>query len=185
MTRRSSSSGFDGRGVRPRALAADVENVGPLVGQVQALLNGRRRVEKPPAVGEAVGRDVEDAHDSGRCSKCRQRECKRHQPVRSGKRCCSVGSVELRGELSMPAVYEPAAMGAKGPGAKGPGHQGVSICWTISRASCSMAVCFAVATDCPASATNTASRPMAMTKGGRGITASCVNRLPRWSLQLT
>ena len=52
----------DRLGVGPGAFAADVEDVGALGGQPQAVLHGRVGVEAVAAVGEAVGRDVDDAH---------------------------------------------------------------------------------------------------------------------------
>ena len=54
--------GRDRRGPGPRALAADIQHVGALGRQPQAVLDGRRRLEEPPAVGEAVGRHVHHAH---------------------------------------------------------------------------------------------------------------------------
>ena len=44
------------------ALAADVEDVGPFGGQPQAMFHGGVGVQEAPAVGEAVRRDVDDAH---------------------------------------------------------------------------------------------------------------------------
>ena len=52
----------DRLGAGAGALAADVEDVGPLGGQPQAVFHGGVGVEEAPAVGEAVGRDVDDAH---------------------------------------------------------------------------------------------------------------------------
>lgn len=44
-------------------LAADVDQVGSGGHQVEAVLDGGLRVEPLPAVGEGVGRDIDDAHD--------------------------------------------------------------------------------------------------------------------------
>ena len=64
MTRRSSSSSGTGSDPGPRALAADVEDVGALVRQPQRVRDGGLRHPEAAAVGEAVGRDVDDAHDA-------------------------------------------------------------------------------------------------------------------------
>ena len=53
----------DPGGARAGGLAADVDQVGALGDQVEAVLDGDVRVEPPPAVGERVGRDVHHAHD--------------------------------------------------------------------------------------------------------------------------
>src|SRR5690606_22746964 len=46
-------------------LPTDVEHVGALVEQQPPVRDGRVRLEPPPAVGEGVGRDVDDPHDEG------------------------------------------------------------------------------------------------------------------------
>ena len=51
-------------GAGPRRLAADVEDVGAFLGKLQAVRDGRLRRSMQAAVGEAVGRDVDDAHDA-------------------------------------------------------------------------------------------------------------------------
>ena len=48
--------------IRPRAFAADVEHIGAVGHQLQAMRDGRIRIEKLPAVGKAIRRDVDDAH---------------------------------------------------------------------------------------------------------------------------
>ena len=64
MTRRSSSStGTASEPGRVR-LAADVENVGAFLGESQPVRDGRLRRRVQPAIGEAVRRDVDDAHDA-------------------------------------------------------------------------------------------------------------------------
>ncbi len=50
-------------GARARGFAADVEDVGAIVDHLQPVGDGARRVEPPPAIGERVGRDVDDPHD--------------------------------------------------------------------------------------------------------------------------
>lgn len=45
--------------------SADVENVCAAIEQVEAVLDGGVEAEELAAIGEAVGRDVEDAHDEG------------------------------------------------------------------------------------------------------------------------
>ena len=52
-------------GAGARRLAADVEDVGPLARETQAVLDRRRRVEERPAVREGVRGDVDDPHDRG------------------------------------------------------------------------------------------------------------------------
>ena len=47
----------------PGRLAADVEDRGALLLQRKAVLDRRARVEEEAAVGERVGRDVDDAHE--------------------------------------------------------------------------------------------------------------------------
>ena len=58
--------GCNGQRARPRRLAADVEDVRAAREQRLAMLDGARRIEEGAAVGEAVGRDVDDAHDPRR-----------------------------------------------------------------------------------------------------------------------
>ncbi len=57
---------FFGRGHRfragPRAFAADVQDVRSLFDQPQSMVDRGLRVEESAAVGETVGRDVDDAH---------------------------------------------------------------------------------------------------------------------------
>ena len=54
--------GGTGSAPGPGGLAAHVEDVRPLSGEPQAVLDRRAGLEKPAAVGERVGRDVDDAH---------------------------------------------------------------------------------------------------------------------------
>ena len=61
--RRCSSAGGVGCDARPRALAADVDDVGPGRGHRQAGGDRGARVKEVAAVAEAVGRDVQHAHD--------------------------------------------------------------------------------------------------------------------------
>ena len=63
-TRRSSSSTATGSAPRAGRLAADVEDVGALGDQRARVLDGAVEGEPLAAVGERVGRDVEDAHDA-------------------------------------------------------------------------------------------------------------------------
>ena len=53
----------DAGGAGAGGLAADVDQVGALGDQVEAVLDGGRRVEPAAAVGEGVGGDVHDPHD--------------------------------------------------------------------------------------------------------------------------
>ena len=46
-----------------RGLASDVEDVGAFVEQLKRVGDGCLRLEKSPAFGKRVGRDVDDAHD--------------------------------------------------------------------------------------------------------------------------
>lgn len=48
---------------RPRGFAADVEDVRTGAFHLKRVLDGAARIEKFAAVGEAVRRDVENAHD--------------------------------------------------------------------------------------------------------------------------
>ena len=64
MTRAQLLLGGDVVGAGARRLAADVENVGALLGELQAVRDGGLRRRMQAAVGEAVGRDVDDAHDA-------------------------------------------------------------------------------------------------------------------------
>ena len=77
----------DRLGIGPGALATDVEDVGPFGGQPQAVLDGRIGVEKASAVGEAVGRNVDDAHQ--------QRQLVRDE--RAGAKFPSRGGVKVTG----------------------------------------------------------------------------------------
>lgn len=54
--------GFDRLGTGAGAQPAHVQQVGPGSGQFQAVLDRPLGIEELPAVGEAVGGDVEDAH---------------------------------------------------------------------------------------------------------------------------
>ena len=54
----------DGLGARPGRFPADVEDIGTFGLQLQAMGDGGLRIEPAPAVGEAVGRDVDDAHEA-------------------------------------------------------------------------------------------------------------------------
>ena len=51
-----------GLGIRPRAFAADVEQIGPVGDQLQRMSDCRIRVKELAAVRKAVGRDVDDPH---------------------------------------------------------------------------------------------------------------------------
>src|SRR5690348_18479295 len=53
------------RPLRPSGFAADVEDVGSLLDQSQALRDGLLRRKKLPSVAEAIGRNVDDAEDDG------------------------------------------------------------------------------------------------------------------------
>ncbi len=55
----------DGLGARPGRFPADVEHVGALGLELEGVGDGGFRCEVAAAVGEAVGRDVDDAHDAG------------------------------------------------------------------------------------------------------------------------
>ena len=57
---------LDGHGVRarPRAFAADIEDIGALLDELQAVRNGSRRGRVPAAVRKAVRRHVDDPHDA-------------------------------------------------------------------------------------------------------------------------
>ena len=46
-----------------RRLAADVEDIRPLLEHAQPVLDGADLIEAQAAVGERIGRDVENAHD--------------------------------------------------------------------------------------------------------------------------
>ena len=67
--------GVDRLGVGPRAFAADVEDVGAVGDQPQGVVDGRLRVEKLAAVGKAVGRDVDDAHQQRAAAERRACAC--------------------------------------------------------------------------------------------------------------
>ena len=54
--------GRDRRGAGPRALPADVQYIGPLRRQAQAVFHGRLGLDESPAVGETIGCYVHDAH---------------------------------------------------------------------------------------------------------------------------
>src|SRR5699024_1637956 len=54
---------IDADGPRPRRLASDIDDVGAGVDEFEAVGDGPVMVEIASAVGEGVGRDVEDAHD--------------------------------------------------------------------------------------------------------------------------
>ena len=53
----------DPGGAGAGGLAADVDEVGALGDEVEAVLDGGRGVEPAAAVGEGVGGDVDDSHD--------------------------------------------------------------------------------------------------------------------------
>ena len=55
--------GGDGDGVGAGGFAAEVEDVGAFVEHCERVVEGGGGVEELAAVGEGVGRDVEDAHD--------------------------------------------------------------------------------------------------------------------------
>ena len=55
--------GADGIGARAGGLATHVDDVGAGLGHVHAVVHGGAFTEEPTAVGEGVGRDVQDAHD--------------------------------------------------------------------------------------------------------------------------
>ena len=65
-TRRISSVGADRRGVAARRFPADVEDGGALRAPASALRDRRLGIEKEPAVGEGIRRDVDDAHHDRR-----------------------------------------------------------------------------------------------------------------------
>ena len=71
MTRLSSSVLVDAGGAGAGGLAADVHEVGALGDQVEAVLDGGRRVEPAAAVGEGIGGHVDDSHDRAAVP-CRQ-----------------------------------------------------------------------------------------------------------------
>ena len=79
----------DRLGIRPGALAADIEDVGALGGQPQAVLHGGVGVETVPAVGKTVRRDVDDAHQ--------QRQLAHGE--RAGAELPVVGAVEVGGSM--------------------------------------------------------------------------------------
>src|SRR6185503_11867805 len=55
---------IDRVGAGPRRFPADVENVGALRLELQRMRDGRVACEVAPAVGKAVGGDVDNAHDA-------------------------------------------------------------------------------------------------------------------------
>ena len=54
--------GIDRQRARARALAADIEQIGSSGRKFQPVGDCRAGIEELPAVGETVGRDVDDAH---------------------------------------------------------------------------------------------------------------------------
>ena len=80
---------FEGnrRGAGPGGFAADVEEVGALFDQLQSHGQRRRRRGELAAVGEAVRRDVDDAHDEGAhihaSRRSRQRQTSRLSDIRN------------------------------------------------------------------------------------------------------
>lgn len=69
------------RGTGAGGLPADVDQVGALSDQVEAVLDGGRRVEPAAAVGEGVGRHVHDAHDRAAAPVGEARDVKVSAPV--------------------------------------------------------------------------------------------------------
>ena len=57
--------GIDRRRARAGAFAADVEDVGPFGGQLHPMRYRFVGVEKSPAIGKTVRRDVDDSHQQG------------------------------------------------------------------------------------------------------------------------
>ena len=80
-TRRDLLGGVDPAGAGPGGLAADVDEVGARRAQREAVRDGVVVVEEPAAVGERVGRDVEDAHHHAPPG---LRQPIRHRPVTAG-----------------------------------------------------------------------------------------------------
>jgi hypothetical protein len=58
-------SGADAAGAGPRGFSTNIENVGAGALHRESVIDGVARVKKSATVGEAVGRDVEDAHEEG------------------------------------------------------------------------------------------------------------------------
>jgi hypothetical protein len=57
--------GIDRLGARSHRLAADVQDIGARFGEPHAVLDRGLRSGMVAAIGEAVGRDVHDAHEEG------------------------------------------------------------------------------------------------------------------------
>jgi len=57
--------GIDRRSARPRALSTNIQNIGPIGLHAMGCIERLRQVEMPPAIGEGVWGDVENAHDQG------------------------------------------------------------------------------------------------------------------------
>ncbi len=66
---------------RPGAFAADIDQIGAVGDQLGRMLNGGGRIEKVAAVGEAIRRHVDDAHQQ--------------RPAREFKQCaCGAARIE-------------------------------------------------------------------------------------------
>ena len=211
--------GVDRRGVWSRAFAAHVDQVGPFLGQAQAVLDRRlvvvRRnaipsyldgqaqavldgrlvvvgrnaipsyLDKLPAVGEAVGRDVDDAYHE-RQPTDGERLVAEPPPVAawSPRGACSVclsGRVAHGAKLPVArrkkcpkcALRRRVVVGAKryskGEAWLAPGYHGLFIMPTICWAARWIACCWAVTTDWPISG-NRAEVPLTATSSGaKGI----------------
>src|SRR5437016_516040 len=97
-------------GARARRFAADVDDVGALLGDPARMRNGRFRIEEAAAVGEGVGRDVDHAHDEWLIE--RQREAAAPQVHAAGwgavSPCAPPSLAGLEG------VCEPEGFGGRG-----------------------------------------------------------------------
>ena len=116
-TRRHLLLGGDRLGARPRRFPADVEDVGTLGLQLQAVRDGRLRIEIPAAVGEAVRRDVDDAHEAGPVEReAGNGRARPLQPLQRGRPICACATREI-GRGGKPAADRLAlALGELGGG---------------------------------------------------------------------
>ena len=103
-TRRNSSSAETGAARRAGQFTADVEDVRPVGLQRQAMRDGRGVIAELAAVGEAVRRDVDDAHDRGRT---RSSPAKRRGEQRSASVSCAKATASARVTVSMSASGPP------------------------------------------------------------------------------